>query len=139
MTGTKPPSAKKQKREITDIKAIPITKDNFQPYGEVITPSETENVSLNLTNGTPRFYLMRLEKRGFDFSEIVRHKKVTQVLGALSKKWYMGVCAPNNDLPDPDLDTLKVFEIGEQTGIKMHEGTWVSLIIVAMVFLDFFF
>ena len=118
MTRTKPPSAKKQKRDIIDIKAIPITKDNFQPYGKVISPSETENVSLNLTNGTPRFYLMRLEKRGFDFSEIVRHKKVTQVLGALSKKWYMGVCAPNNDLADPDLDTLKVLKLANRQGLK---------------------
>ena len=52
------------------IPAIPITESNFAPYGQLITATpdgkvfdETDAV-LNLQNGIPRFYIMRLQHRG---------------------------------------------------------------------------
>ena len=59
--------------------AKPITPELFQPYGQLITPAsdgkayDHTDAILNLSNGTPRFYLMRLEHRGRKFDRITRH------------------------------------------------------------------
>ncbi|MBO1071041.1 MAG: Ureidoglycolate hydrolase, partial [Dolichospermum sp. DEX189] len=76
-----------------------ITPENFQPYGQVIYASkdgknfDQEDGQLNLQNGIPRFYIMRLQKKGRKFHQITRHIKCTQCLGSLEgKDWLMAVC-----------------------------------------------
>ena len=112
------------------IPAIPITKANFQPYGQLITPSadgkvfdETDAV-LNLQNGTPRFYIMRLQHRGRTFHKITRHNSCTQCLGSLNNQdWFMVVCPPI-DKPEPDIKQMRAFQIPGNCFIKMEIGTW---------------
>jgi hypothetical protein len=46
---------------------------------------DSEDAQLNLSNGVPRFYIMRLPaKWGLRFTTITHHKAVTQCLGSLS-------------------------------------------------------
>jgi hypothetical protein len=46
---------------------------------------DSEDAQLNLSNGAPRFYIMRLPaKGGLRFTTITHHKAVTQCLGSLS-------------------------------------------------------
>jgi ureidoglycolate lyase len=46
----------------------------------------SEDAQLNLSNGTPRLYIMRLpaKAQGLSFTQITHHKKVTQCLGSLT-------------------------------------------------------
>ena len=47
---------------------------------------DSEDARLNLANGTPRFYIMRLPAKpeGLAFTQITRHFRVTQCLGSLT-------------------------------------------------------
>lgn len=115
---------------VKQLAAIPITKSNFQPYGELITPSpdgkafDHSDAVLNLQNGVPRFYIMHLERRGRTFDKITRHNRCTQCLGSLNgKEWFMGVCPPSA-ASKPDIEHLKAFRIPGNCFIKLEVGTW---------------
>lgn len=112
------------------LSAVLITRENFQPYGQLITPSpdgkafdETDAV-LNLKNGIPRFYIMRLEHRGRTFNKITRHNFCTQCLGSLNgKDWFMAVCPPSANA-EPDISQIRAFRIPGNCFIKLEVGTW---------------
>lgn len=108
-----------------------ITPENFRPYGQVIFPSsdgkafDAEDARLNLQNGTPRFYIMRLSARGSKFHKITRHVKCTQCLGSLEgKDWLIGVAPPNNNTDRPALEEIAAFRIPGNCFIKLEVGTW---------------
>lgn len=107
-----------------------ITEENFRPYGQLITPShdgkmfDERDAQLNLKNGVPRFYIMRLQTRGRKFNRITRHSQCTQCLGSLGgQTWFLGV-APPSPYPQPDLEQLRVFLIPGDCFIKLEVGTW---------------
>jgi ureidoglycolate hydrolase len=113
------------------LKAEWITPENFQRYGQVIFPStdgkgfDGEDAQLNLANGIPRFYIMRLERRGRKFHKITRHVQCTQCLGSLEgKDWWMAVCPPHNDINEPVLAEMAAFRIPGDCFIKLEVGTW---------------
>ncbi|MBD2568140.1 ureidoglycolate lyase [Anabaena lutea] len=113
------------------LKAELITPENFQRYGQVIFPSgdgkafDAEDAHLNLRNGIPRFYIMRLHNKGRKFHKITRHEQCTQCLGSLEgKDWLMAVCPPDNDINEPRLDEIAVFHIPGNCFIKLEVGTW---------------
>jgi ureidoglycolate hydrolase len=108
-----------------------VTPENFRRYGQVIFASQdgkvfdTEDAQLNLQNGTPRFYIMRLDKRGRKFHKITRHLQCTQCLGSLEgKDWLIAVCPPDNDVNEPVLEEIAAFRIPGNCFIKLNEGTW---------------
>ncbi|ALF55661.1 Ureidoglycolate hydrolase [Nostoc piscinale CENA21] len=116
---------------VQQLKVELITPENFQGYGQVIFASkdgkafDAEDAQLNLQNGTPRFYIMRLEKRGRKFNKITRHIKCTQCLGSLEgKDWFIAVCPPHNELDEPVLSEIAAFRIPGNCFIKLNEGTW---------------
>ncbi|NEO87385.1 MAG: Ureidoglycolate hydrolase [Spirulina sp. SIO3F2] len=103
----------------------------FAPYGQVISPSidgqayGEDDAQLDLRQGTPRFYIMHLEHRGRQFSDITRHERCTQCLGSLTidQPWYLAVAPPSVE-PEPDLQALQAFRIIGPCFIKLHVGTW---------------
>jgi ureidoglycolate hydrolase len=116
--------------DLQSIPAQPITVEAFRPYGQLIAPSEdgkpfdNEDARLELSNGTPRFYIMRLPARGRKFHRITRHGQCTQCLGSLGgREWFIGV-APPSETREPDLDRLTVFRIPGDCFIKLEVGTW---------------
>ncbi|MBD2627826.1 ureidoglycolate lyase [Trichormus variabilis] len=116
---------------LKQLKAELITPENFQRYGQVIFPSgdgkafDAEDAHLNLQNGIPRFYIMRLHNKGRKFHKITRHEQCTQCLGSLEgKDWLMAVCPPDNDINEPRLDEIAVFRIPGNCFIKLEVGTW---------------
>jgi ureidoglycolate hydrolase len=107
-----------------------ITSENFHLYGQVIfaskdgKPYDATDAQLQLQNGTPRFYIMRLHQRGRKFSRITRHVQCTQCLGSLEgKEWFIGV-APPSSAPQPNLEEITAFRIPGNCFIKLHIGTW---------------
>ncbi len=114
----------------------------FAPYGEIIAPrpigmqfashpydpeTSRDEPQLTLTNGTPRLWIMAQRKRGLVFTQLARHRRVSQCLGAMQgKEWFIAV-APPNDLADgtrPDLSRLAAFRIPGDRVIKLHVATW---------------
>ncbi|MDX2228873.1 MAG: ureidoglycolate lyase [Leptolyngbyaceae cyanobacterium bins.349] len=108
----------------------PITPEAFQPFGQMIVPTEdgasfdATNAQLNLQNGIPRFYIMRLYERGMRFNRITRHQKVTQCLGSLAdQEWFIAVAPPSQNSP-PDWEQITAFQIPGNCFIKLNVGTW---------------
>jgi ureidoglycolate hydrolase len=112
--------------------AQPITAEAFAPYGQVIFPSEdgktfdTDDAQLDLSQGIPRFYIMRLSQKPLSFRAITRHARCTQCLGSLSnQEWFLAVAPPSLE-PKPDRDRLAAFRIMGDCFIKLAVGTWHS-------------
>jgi len=110
--------------------AVPITAENFQPYGQVIgaqedgKPYDRQDAQLVLNHGTPRFYIMRLHQRGRQFHRITRHQRCTQCLGSLNGKvWLLGV-APPSEASQPELAAIQAFQIPGDCFVKLDVGTW---------------
>lgn len=108
----------------------PITPENFQPFGQVIfagedgAPYGSDDAQLQLQNGIPRFYIMRLPYRGLKFDRITRHHQVTQCLGALEgKEWFIAVAPPSSEAL-PDWEQITAFRIPGNCFIKLNIGTW---------------
>jgi ureidoglycolate hydrolase len=118
-------------KSIQQLQAQLITPENFQRYGQVISASkdgksfDAEDAQLNLQNGIPRFYIMRLQGRGRKFHTITRHVECTQCLGSLEgKDWLIAVAPPNNDINEPALEEIAAFQIPGNCFIKLNAGTW---------------
>ncbi|MGB0560282.1 MAG: ureidoglycolate lyase [Spirulinaceae cyanobacterium] len=107
-----------------------LSPESFSPYGQVIYPTpdgklcDRTDAQLDLSQGTPRFYLMQLEHRGLRFSRITRHQYCTQCLGAIGgEDWYLGVAPPSTEF-QPAPDAIQVFHMTGPCFIKLHKGTW---------------
>jgi len=107
-----------------------VTPENFRSYGQVIFAAvdgksfDAEDAQLNLQNGIPRFYIMRLHQTGRKFGKITRHVQCTQCLGSLDgKDWLMAV-APHGDSYKPSLEDMAAFRIPGNCFIKLDVGTW---------------
>eukprot|EP01024_Parvocaulis_polyphysoides_P019816 TRINITY_DN19070_c2_g1_i4.p1 TRINITY_DN19070_c2_g1~~TRINITY_DN19070_c2_g1_i4.p1 ORF type:complete len:225 (-),score=17.26 TRINITY_DN19070_c2_g1_i4:335-952(-) len=107
-----------------------ITQEEFAPFGQVCEPQEDgkpydqEDAQLDLQQGTPRFYVMRLPFKGLQFDRITHHAKVTQCLGSLNppQPWYICVCEAGVEKPTED--KIKAFKVPHGVFIKMEKGTW---------------
>ncbi len=114
---------------LQSLQADLITPEGFQRYGQLISASDDgkaydqHDAQLQLQNGIPRFYIMRLHDRGRMFHHITRHRQCTQCLGSLEgKEWLMAVAIGAND--HPDLESLKAFRIPGNCFIKLGVDTW---------------
>ncbi|NER98195.1 MAG: Ureidoglycolate hydrolase [Symploca sp. SIO1B1] len=133
-----------QSHTILRLPAKQITSENFRQYGQVIFASEhekpygAEDAQLNLQNGTPRFYIMRLKHNGRKFKSITRHKQCTQCLGSLEgKDWFIAV-APPNQAKEPALAAISAFHIPGNCFIKLEVGTWHAGPYIDHDFVDFY-
>ena len=121
------------KQSLLTVKELPaqlITPEKFKPYGQLITASpdgklyDDTDAQLQLNNGIPRFYIMRLDHKGRKFTKITRHNLCTQCLGALEgKDWYIAVAPPNSQ-KEPDINKMAAFHIPGNCFIKLEVGTW---------------
>ena len=116
---------------VQQLQAEWVTQENFQRYGQLILPSQdgkaydSNDAQLNLQNGIPRFYIMRLRRRGRKFHTITRHVQCTQCLGSLAgKDWLIAVAPPNNDVNTPAIEEIKAFRIPGNCFIKLAVGAW---------------
>ncbi len=111
-----------------------LTPEAFAAFGQVIAPTEDgtpfgpHDAALDLSRGTPRFYIMRLPRRGLRFKQITRHRDVTQCLAAVGgKSWFIAVAPPGkveDPKAQPGLDDIKAFKIPGDVAIKLHRGSW---------------
>jgi ureidoglycolate hydrolase len=121
-----------------------INPANFRPYGQVILPAldgkgfDASDAQLYLSEGVPRFYIMRLQRRGRQFSRITRHQRCTQCLGSLEgKSWFIAVAPPTKtNAPDPA--SIAAFQVPGTCFIKLEVGTWHAGPYFDQDFIDFY-
>ena len=112
--------------------AEPLTKEAFAPFGQIARAEEDgvafgpDDAQLDLSRGTPRFYIMRLRDKTMSFDRITFHARVTQCLGALGDApWFMAVARPTMDVAAyPTREDIRVFRVPPGVFVKMHAGTW---------------
>jgi ureidoglycolate lyase len=112
----------------------PITREAFAPFGDLIAPTEDgvpfgpADAKLDLSQGTPRLYIMRLPRKGLVVRQITRHRGVTQCLAALGGKSWLLAVAPPKDRDDPNaepaLEDIAGFLIPGSVAVKLHRGSW---------------
>ncbi|MCX5497785.1 ureidoglycolate lyase [Kaistia dalseonensis] len=111
--------------------AEPITAEAFLPFGRLIEPTEDMvpagaiDAALDLSGGAPRFYIMRLDYRGYDVNGITRHGDVTQVLASVGgKSWLLCVAPPVGDGDKPDPEAIRAFVIPGDVAVLLYRGSW---------------
>lgn len=138
--------------KVLRLEAIEANPQSFQDYGQVIEPIPDSqgfgplDAHLDLSRGTPRFYIMRLQDRELKFSNITHHANVTQCLGSAGGHvWYLGVAKPSIVNPSasigdsskkiskslwghsyvpPCVEEVRVFRITGPKFLKLNVGTW---------------
>jgi ureidoglycolate hydrolase len=132
-------------KTIQQLPAEWITPERFRPYGQVIFASQdgksydADDAQLNIQNGTPRFYIMRLHHKGRKFHKITRHIQCTQCLGSLEgKDWLIAVAPPNSEVDEPALEDIVAFHIPGNCFIKLEMGTWHAGPYFNHAFVDFY-
>lgn len=114
--------------------AEPLTPQAFAPFGTVVAPTDDGapfgpgDARLDLSQGSPRFYAMRLTNRGFVVTRITRHSRVTQVLASVGgRAWRMAVAPPlalDDGAAAPALEDIRAFEIPGDVAVMLYKGTW---------------
>jgi ureidoglycolate lyase len=119
---------------LIELPVHPLEPAAFAPFGQVVAPTvdgksfDADDAQLELSRGTPRFYIMSLNHRDLTFRVITRHLAVTQVLASVGgKPWLIAVAPP--DHPDdptkmPDPKSIMAFRVPGTMAIKLHRGTW---------------
>lgn len=115
------------------LKARVATSTNFSRFGKLCEAVDDgvefgeQDARLQLSLGTPRFYIMNIPCRGLCFDRITYHSQVTQCLGssAPGSPWYLVVASPtfSTDLP-PTTSDLYAFRIPHGTFVAMKQGLW---------------
>jgi ureidoglycolate hydrolase len=120
--------------KIIELPAPFATRESIAPFADLIEPAEdgapfgASDALLDLSQGTPRFYIMALTHRGRLVKQITRHRRVTQCLAAAgSEPWMIALAPPlatDDPHAEPALADIKGFRIKPGTAIKLHAGTW---------------
>ena len=105
-----------------------LTPESFAPFGTVGLPLAdgahgAGDVSLDLSQGSPRFYIMRLEYRGDEFTAMARHDRVTQCLGTIDGLPWLIAVAPAG-IKEPVFADIRAFRIPPRSFIALALGTW---------------
>lgn len=110
------------------------TADNFAPFGQLISATDDgkefdeEDAQLVLDRGPspPRFYIMKLPRRGLTFDRITYHNNVTQCLGSVQPEpWYLVVAEPTGSVEEfPTVTNLHAFRVPHGSFVKLHMATW---------------
>lgn len=119
---------------LRDLPVADITRAGFAPFGTLIeasadgTPFGPDDADLDLGQGTPRYYIMRIPGRGFVIDRITRHRRVTQALASVGgSEWVLAVAPPlglDDPAAEPALDDIAAFRIPGDVAVMLHKGTW---------------
>ena len=119
---------------LREVSIEPLTPEAFAAFGIVIPPTDdgiplsAGDAQLDLRQGTPRFYVMRIAGRGFTVTRITRHCKVTQVLASAGgRPWVVGVAPPraiDDPSVEPDIEDIRAFAIPGDVAVMLYKGTW---------------
>lgn len=122
-----------------------IDPDRFRAFGQVIYPTgdgkgwDDGDANLDLSQGIPRVYIMRLPHQGLSFRHITQHRRCTQCLAALGGgEWFLGVARPEIKPDRLCAADVELFRIVGHCLVKLEAGTWHGGPFFREVEMDFF-
>ncbi|WP_207476470.1 ureidoglycolate lyase [Arenibaculum pallidiluteum] len=134
MTNPTPATGTPGEPAVIDLRLDPVSREAFAPFGDLIEASEdgvpfgAQDARLDLSGGTPRFYIMRLHGKPPVVRRITRHRNVTQCLASVGgRPWFLAVAAPDGlDDPaaEPSPDGIRGFLIPGDVAVALRKGTW---------------
>src|ERR1700730_1574253 len=97
----------------TELQIVDLTPEAFAPFGTVGVPlgdgaHGAGDVALDLSQGRPRFYIMRLIGRGPSCERMARHDRVTQCLGTTDGLPWLIAVAPAG-IAAPTIADIRAF------------------------------
>ena len=122
------------------IKPIPITKNNFSQFGDMISTSEIKPIEINngyakrydgianlntsKDNGETTISIFSALKRNFPMKidMMEKHPLGSQAFIPMKETTFLAFVAPNGD--KPDLNKIEAFIIPPGIGINYKPGTW---------------
>ena len=122
------------------IKPIPITKNNFSQFGDMISTSEIKPIEINngyakrydgianlntsKDNGETTISIFSALKRNFPMkiNMMEKHPLGSQAFIPMKETTFLAFVAPNGD--KPDLNKIEAFIIPPGIGINYKPGTW---------------
>ena len=122
------------------IKPIPITKNNFSQFGDMISTSEIKpmeinngyakrydgiaNLNTSKDNGETTISIFSALKRNFPMKidMMEKHPLGSQAFIPMKETTFLAFVAPNGD--KPDLNKIEAFIIPPGIGINYKPGTW---------------
>jgi ureidoglycolate lyase len=106
------------------LKAQPLTREAFAPYGELI--GERGQIELDLDGGRANAFAQTVEARSFVFDFLGRHERSEQVFAPLGLATSIIAVAPpcEGNAASPDETRLAAFLVDGTTAFKLHRGTW---------------
>ncbi len=122
------------------IKPIPITKNNFSQFGDMISTSEIKPIEINngyakrydgianlntsKDNGETTISIFSALKRNFPMKidMMEKHPLGSQAFIPMKETTFLAFVAPNGD--KPDLNKIEAFIIPPGLGINYKPGTW---------------
>jgi len=122
------------------IKPIPITKNNFSQFGDMISTSEIKPIEINngyakrydgianlntsKDNGETTISIFSALKRNFPMKidMMEKHPLGSQAFIPLKETTFLAFVAPNGD--KPDLNKIEAFIIPPGIGVNYKPGTW---------------
>ena len=122
------------------IKPIPITKNNFSQFGDMISTSEIKPIEINngyakrydgianlntsKDNGETTISIFSALKRNFPMKidMMEKHPLGSQAFIPMKETTFLAFVAPNGD--KPDLNKIEAFIIPPGIGINYNPGTW---------------
>ena len=118
---------------VIQLAAATLTREAFAPYGQVIWPEEDGcdwqlgDAELDLNQGLPRLYLMRLAAKELRVRELAAHRQVSQCLGVMDPYPWQIAVAPASHSADQPIDAtteIQAFTVPPRCILKLHRGTW---------------
>ena len=122
------------------IKPIPITKNNFSQFGDMISTNEIKPIEINngyakrydgianlntsKDNGETTISIFSALKRNFPMKidMMEKHPLGSQAFIPMKETTFLAFVAPNGD--KPDLNKIEAFIIPPGIGINYKPGTW---------------
>ena len=122
------------------IKPIPITKNNFSQFGDMISTKDIKPIEINngyakrydgianlntsKDNGVTTISIFSALKRNFPMKidMMEKHPLGSQAFIPMKETTFLAFVAPNGD--EPDLNKIEAFIIPPGIGVNYKPGTW---------------
>jgi ureidoglycolate hydrolase len=118
---------------LIQLRAAPLSNKAFASFGQVIWPEpdgrdwQLGDAELDLNQGLPRLYLMRLSAKRMRVRELAAHLEVTQCLGVMEPHPWQIAVAPASHSAEQPIDAateVRAFTVPPRCILKLHRGTW---------------
>lgn len=108
--------------EVVRLKAQPMTRESFAPFGVLI--DSRGSVEIDLGTGTPSLTGATSEWRPLRFDFMARHLRTMQVFSPLATSQAVIAVAPPSDDAAPDVGKITAFLVDGKLPYAYHKGTW---------------